>query len=69
MVLFIKCGLVVPSLKVYFLGYIYGLCNLLTTCLRLAYDFIIKPYAFLAKSITNIICELPEKLTLDDFQV
>ena len=62
MVLFIKYGLVVPSLKVYFLGYIYGLCDLLTTCL-------IKPYAFLAKSITNIICELPEKLTLDDFQV
>lgn len=69
MVLFIKCGLVVPSLKVYFLGYIYGLCDLLTTYLRLAYDFIIKSYAFLAKSITNIICELSEKLTLDDFQV
>ena len=65
MVLFIKYGLVVPSLKVYFLGYIYGLCDYL----RLAYDFIIKPYAFLAKSITNIICELSEKLTLDDFQV
>ncbi len=62
MVLFIKCGLAVPSLKVYFLSYIYGLCDL-------PYDFIIKPYAFLAKSITNIICELSEKLTLDDFQV
>lgn len=47
MVLFIKCGLVVPSLKVYFLGYIYGLCDLLTTYLRLAYDFIIKSYAFI----------------------
>ena len=37
MVLFIKYGLVMPSLKVYFLGYIYGLCdllyNLLTTLL------------------------------------
>lgn len=37
MVLFIKYGLVMPSLKVYFLGYIYGLCDLLTTYLRLYY--------------------------------
>ena len=37
MVLFIKYGLVMPYLKVYFLGYIYGLCDLLTTCLRLYY--------------------------------
>lgn len=40
MVLFIKYGLVVPSLKVYFLGYIYGLCDLLTTYLRLTYDLL-----------------------------
>lgn len=66
MVLFIKCGLAVPSLKVYFLGYIYGLCDLLTTYLRLAYDFIIKSYAFLAKSITNIIFFLLHSLYLSD---
>ena len=40
MVLFIKYGLVMPSLKVYFLGYIYGLCDLLTTYLRLTYDLL-----------------------------
>ena len=43
MVLFIKCGLAVPSLKVYFLGYIYGLCDLLTTCLRLYYKVLCIP--------------------------